>query len=725
MKKLNSLLILVLVSFVIGWSFSQFGFIQNFLKKIDVTIYDYSIKTRQIDQKSKKINDIIIIDVDEKSISELGKFSNWPRAYFAETVDYLSESGAKSIAFDMFFTEEEKISSRISDIYIKQLNKHSTQKIDSKSLARSLNTDPIFKHSLKESGKVILSAFDSFNSGEKTDIKLPKNMTSFPNTPHINFVKLDNPIIPIKQFVNSTYKIGFPHILPDKDGVMRSYSTFLNYNNRLYVNFSMQMVFDHFKVDSVSIQPTTVSLISGEELKLQIPIDSEGNTRLNYYGKAKTFRYISFSDLLNKKINASFFKGKYVIFGTSAIGLHDVKVTPIDENPYPGVELHATFIYSAMNNQFITELSSKQKLYVTFLIILLAVIIYKRFGMKLTVTLFVLFTSLIWSIISILFSDYSIYLNSGELLYYNAISFLSVIVYRYQTELKEKQKIKKTFSKYVSGSIVDEMLGNPDKLTIGGESKYVSALFTDIAGFTNISEAVEPNVLTEFLKVYMTELTQVIIDHNGMLDKYIGDAIVALFGVPMELKSHAEYSCRSALKMQTLSKKVSEEYGNDTFKGLITRIGINTGNIVTGNMGSEQLFDYTGIGDNMNLAARLEALNKYYGTEIMISENTKKEIGDTFITRELDSVAVKGKQNGVKVYELVDIASNKDTKRDKEISIYENALADYYLGNWNDALTQFQKVKFNPASKVMQTRCLQFLETPPKNWYGTWRMTSK
>lgn len=356
---------------------------------------------------------------------------------------------------------------------------------------------------------------------------------------------------------------------------------------------------------------------------------------------------------------------------------------------------------------------------------LMVVLLYKSFSMKLTLIFFVVFTILLWGLINFFFANFSLYINSGELLYYNTIAFFTVIVFRYQTELKEKQKIKKTFSKYVSGSIVEEMLGNPDKLTIGGESKYVSALFTDIAGFTNISEAVEPNVLTEFLKVYMTELTQVIIDNNGMLDKYIGDAIVALFGVPIELKNHAEYSCRSALKMQELSKKVSHEYGNDAFNGLVTRIGINTGNIVTGNMGSEQLFDYTGIGDNMNLAARLEALNKYYGTEIMISENTKKESGNIFITRELDSVAVKGKTIGVNVFELVGLNENSDTKRTKEIFIYERALADYYLGNWNDALIEFQKIKYDSASKVMQKRCIQFLEHPPESWDGTWRMTSK
>ena len=726
MKKLYTAILIVISVFCLSWLTSKVPVVERFLNQLDLLIYDYSLRMKLVDTSKKKINDIIIVDIDEKSIAELGKFSNWPRAYFADAINYLNQSNAKQIAFDMFFTEPEARSSRISDIYVSQMKKHFGEALNYSTIINSLDTDPILADALKKSNKVILGAFDNFNSDQIKKIKLSNKLTSFPNDQNISFKTLVSPMIPIPSLTESAYKVGFAHIYPDNDGVIRHYPLFFNYYDKLYLNFSMQMVLDHYTVDSVSFSENYSYLYSKDELQLKIPIDSIGQTKLNFYGSGKTFRYISFSDLLDKRIDSSFFRDKYILFGTSAIGLYDLKTTPFDEDgTYPGVELHATFIYNAINSDFISNISSMNNFYTVFAILLIGYFLYSRFKIGITVSVFIFYTIAIIFSIYFVFTGSDTFMNSGQLVFYNTTNFFGIMIYRYQTELKEKQQIRKAFSKYVSGSIVEEMLEHPDKLVIGGENKQVSALFTDIAGFTNLSEAVPPNVLTEFLKEYMTELTQVIIDNKGMLDKYIGDAIVALFGVPVKLDNHAMYACESALKMRDLSKKVSTEYGNSAFNNLVTRIGINTGNIVTGNMGSEQLFDYTGIGDNMNLAARLESLNKYYGTEIMISETTKKDIGDSFFTRELDTVAVKGKTKGVKVFELISTQTNIDKKRAKEVELYEDALSSYYLGNWKDAYDGFMKIKFDSASKILLSRCETFLENPPENWNGVWKMTSK
>jgi adenylate cyclase len=278
------------------------------------------------------------------------------------------------------------------------------------------------------------------------------------------------------------------------------------------------------------------------------------------------------------------------------------------------------------------------------------------------------------------------------------------------------------------------MLNNPDKLKLGGEYKNVTALFTDIKGFTSISENVEPSDLTKFLKEYMTELTDSVFKNAGMLDKYIGDAIVALFGVPIEIENHAQKACLAAIEMRKKSHATANKFPEiKALNGLITRIGINTGNMITGNMGSEQLFDYTGIGDNMNLAARLESLNKYYDSEIIISESTKNELNDNFIFREIDNVAVKGKEKGVRIFELIDLVTNLTDEKVSELKTqfadYNFILNLYYDGNWekanislNDYLNKYPN---DLIAKALDTKIKANNIAAPQEWKGVFKMDSK
>jgi adenylate cyclase len=295
-------------------------------------------------------------------------------------------------------------------------------------------------------------------------------------------------------------------------------------------------------------------------------------------------------------------------------------------------------------------------------------------------------------------------------------------------------KVKKTFGHYLPSSIINEMLNNPDKLKLGGEYKNVTALFTDIKGFTSISENVEPSDLTKFLKEYMTELTDSVFKNAGMLDKYIGDAIVALFGVPIEIENHAQKACLAAIEMRKKSHATANKFPEiKALNGLITRIGINTGNMITGNMGSEQLFDYTGIGDNMNLAARLESLNKYYDSEIIISESTKNELNDNFIFREIDNVAVKGKEKGVRIFELIDLVTNLTDEKVSELKTqfadYNFILNLYYDGNWekanislNDYLNKYPN---DLIAKALDTKIKANNIAAPQEWKGVFKMDSK
>ena len=721
-----------LVSVTVSILVLQIPFVRSFLGRAELFFSDIHFNIKDYD--TKKIDSVVVIDIDEKSINKLGRFSSWPLQYYATVVDIAKAGGAKYIAFDMFFTEQDKLSGNIVNLYTNLLKRKFD--IDSTKLSEiiaSLDTEDSFAYSLKAANNVILASFDDFNITEFTEVEIPKNLTTFKidSTKYLpKFKKLNSPNFPIPSLANNTYKLGFAHISPDDDGTTRHYDTFFIYGDKLVVNFSMQCVLDLFNVDSVSFSKQYAMLFSKNKNVLSIPIDENGKTILNYYGIKKQFRYISFSNVVRNRIDPTYFKDKIVLIGSSAIGLRDLKTIPIDDN-YPGIELHATFIYNALQNNFITKPSILINYIAWILFITICMLIFYRFEIIWNMVIFPIILLLILAVSHIVFELNNIMVEQSYFIMFEFFAFIGVLIFKYQTEFKEKQKIKKTFAKYVSGSIINEMLEHPEKLTLGGEIRNVTALFSDIQNFTTISEKITPAELTEFLKKYMTELTQIVYDKGGMLDKYIGDAIVALFGVPVNIENHPLSACECVLEMRKRSRKIINEFPNDAFKGIRTRFGLNTGSMICGNMGSEQLFDYTGIGDNMNLAARLESINKIYGTEIVISESTRNLLPNTFIVRELDRVDVKGKSKEVVIYEL--LGKKEEFKNLEElytkINIYESALSDYYLGNWEKSAEKMNEyISLEPndmAAQVILKRIDYYKKTPPENWDGVCKMEVK
>jgi len=728
---------LIITYAVVSILFLQLAPVNGSINKINKFIYDLKFNISIAGREKKKINDVVIIDLDEKSIQKLGRYSSWPIAYYGEIVNYISEGGAKAIAFDMFFTEADSLSSDIVSYYTNDVSKKlNLDKEDIYSVIKSLNTEKIFADALQNSNITTLGAFDNYFRDDLKQIELPQNMLQIPieNFSYLPKMKqITNPNLPIKTLSDKAHRIGFAHISPDDDGTTRHYEPMFIYDSLLVANFSFQLVLDALEIDSISFTQSYCKLYSKNGEKIDIPIDEEGRTYLNFYSGKKAFRYISFSDIIQKRIPQKYFKDKIVFVGSSAIGLHDLKTIPIDLN-YPGVELHATFVNNALNNEFIHLVDKKLQIILLIILIVISFYLFSRFNITWTVISFPLVLLGAFLFDYFLFTTHSLLINFGLVIYFSTTSFIAIVLYRYKTELQEKMKVKKTFGHYLPSSIMNEMLNNPEKLRLGGEYKNVTALFTDIKGFTSISENVEPSELTKFLKEYMTELTSSVFNNEGMLDKYIGDAIVALFGVPLGLENHAQKACIAAIEMRKLSHKISAKFSNiEQFKDLVTRIGINTGDMITGNMGSEQLFDYTGIGDNMNLAARLEALNKYYNSEILISEATKNELSDEFIYREIDNVAVKGKEKGVRIFELVDLVSNLEENEFANIKIQFNQfsiiLQNYYSGNWklaNENLGNYLEIYSSDLVAIsLKQKIESFNLIPPENWSGVFKMESK
>ena len=305
------------------------------------------------------------------------------------------------------------------------------------------------------------------------------------------------------------------------------------------------------------------------------------------------------------------------------------------------------------------------------------------------------------------------------------------MTYYYLSEKKSRKKVIGAFEKYVSKEVVKEILDDPEKLKLGGERRTITIFFSDIRGFTTISEKLSPEELVKLLNEYLTEMTNIILTHNGVVDKYMGDAIMAFWNAPLDQPKHAELTCSTALEMEKKLKQLQKEWNARGVPPLEIGVGINTGPAVVGNMGSYERFDYTAMGDTVNLGSRLEGLNKQYGTRIIISETTKSAVEKKpFLVRKLDKVMVKGKKEPITIYEL---SSKKEDALDwyyKVIEHFEKGLEEYFKQQWDKALHEFNSVlKIRPEdgpSKAFIERCEYFKHhAPEKDWDGVWVMKTK
>jgi len=307
--------------------------------------------------------------------------------------------------------------------------------------------------------------------------------------------------------------------------------------------------------------------------------------------------------------------------------------------------------------------------------------------------------------------------------------YIPLVVIYYVTEEKSRKWITSVFGKYVSPVVIDNLIKNPDKIKLGGEKRNITIFFSDIRGFTPIAEQLNPEDLVRLLNDYLSEMTSIIRKDQGLVDKYMGDAIMAFWGAPLDQPNHAIMACSSSLQMMDKLKELQKKWKNEGIPSFDIGIGINSGHAIVGNMGSSKRFDYTAIGDNVNLASRIEGLNKFFGTNIIITENTHKVIKNNFESRKLDIVKVKGKKKTILIYELLSKKGNLNKKQHDFIQLYEEGLNLYLKKEWKLAIKSFQtalKLKDDNATNIFITRCQNFIKNPPpKDWDGVWEMDIK
>jgi adenylate cyclase len=466
-----------------------------------------------------------------------------------------------------------------------------------------------------------------------------------------------------------------------------------------------------------------------EQITGVMPVVDEQKMLIHYYSLPGGFTTVSFSDVLQGRVASQNFDGKIILIGATALDLHDTAVVPISNQAMSGVEINANLVQSILFRDYISYQDTLSTLLLIFLFAFVASLILYRFRIHIA-TLIVFFIGFLFILVAIQLFDMGIIMNIVFPLFSMVLVYFALLVYYYLTEEKDRKWITQVFGKYVSPLVIETLIKNPKLIDLGGERRNISIFFSDIRGFTSISERIKPEELVHLLNEYLTEMTSIILEDNGLVDKYMGDAIMAFWGAPMDQPDHAIRACQSSLEMIRRLKILQRKWQERQIPIFDIGIGINSGDAIVGNMGSEKRFDYTAIGDNVNLASRLEGLNKIYGTNIIISEYTFHMIKERFACRKLDVVKVKGKDAPVFIYELVGTINEVDNREKAFIDQYEGGLTYYIDQKWKQAIESFTQALNmkgdDVSSRLMIQRCEQFRKHPPApDWKGVWEMKTK
>jgi adenylate cyclase len=436
---------------------------------------------------------------------------------------------------------------------------------------------------------------------------------------------------------NAAKYFGHVNVTADEDGIVRRLPLFIKNQGQEIPSLSLKIA----------------DFVAGRSS--QETINRIGNwLRVNFIGPPGSFKTISFSDVYENNFLADDFKNKIVLVGVTSSDLHDQQMTPFSlGQEMPGVEIHANAIQTLLNQKFIKEVGTANVLGFIFLFSLINVLSFSFLRRIWAAALAGIFSIFVYLTVAVIFFEQGLVLN----LVYPCLSFVFslvvILLYRYFSENREKDYLRQSFQYYLSPEVVEEVIANPEKLKLGGAKKEMTVLFSDIRGFTTLSEKVEPEKLVSLLNEYFTAMTEVILQSGGVLDKFIGDAIMAFWGAPQEEPEHSRRACEAALAMMERLEILKKNWVRRGLPEINIGVGVNSGLMIVGNMGSEKRFDYTVIGDNVNLASRLEGLNKQYNTNIIISQFTYEKVKDSFEAEFLDEVKVKGKDIAVKIYKLI------------------------------------------------------------------------
>jgi len=730
---------LILVALLVNAS----GFYRySFLKQLENWTYDARLNFARPDSVDDRI---VIVDIDENSLAKVGRWP-WGRNKLATIVNNLFEYyQVDVVGFDIVFAEKDQSSGLeiFEQLARGELSQNPAYKIALEKIRPSLQHDRIFGKSLL-GRKVVMGYYfktrESSGESENTGMLPPaitKMDAQWSERLPINKATGYSGNLEILQIAAGTGGY-FDNPLVDPDGVFRRVPLVQTYGEYLFPSLALAITQAHLNNPKVDLIIETDGGKSGQDYYAleginlgihRIPVDKNGAVYVPYRGLKGSFPYLSIHQVLSREIAPALLKDKIVLIGASAPGLLDLRSTPV-QNIYPGVEVHANII-SGILDDTINHKPAWTIGYEFVMLILIAVSMalllpavspLMAAAGTIGISLLTIFTAIIaWN-------NHLILPLASPLLLISLI-FILHMTYGFFIESRGKRQLAHLFGHYIPPELVDEMSDSPTDFSLDGENREMTVLFSDVRGFTTISEGMDPKQLTQLMNRLLTPMTRVIHKNRGTIDKYMGDAIMAFWGAPMKDSEHARHALYAALEMMDELKIMQAEFKARGWPQVNIGIGLNTGDMNVGNMGSEFRMAYTVLGDAVNLGSRLEGLTKNYGVNIIVSETTKKNISE-YIFRELDLVRVKGKNEPVAIFEPVGHKNDLDKIITSELTSYKQALRGFRSQNWDKAEMDFFNLnRANPERFLYQVylkRISRYRKEPPgDNWDGVFTHTDK
>jgi adenylate cyclase len=750
----------------------------SFINRLELDALDLRFRIRP-DSYKHPDSRIVIVDIDQRSQEILGR---WPfsRTHFAHMLDALREDGAKVAAFDITFSKPDETAAPIRELRRtvierqKQGGRTDPRVVeDLDRLSKEYDGDEQFARAIERFGNVVLGNFFLYSEYDLkgvdaksldryanilADFPFPEVRAANPQTGQRDLTHLmqgfGDPYLLLPKGTQANIEVlsdalrkahgatGFFNVEPDADGVVRHSLLVLPYGRSK--NFDDWDMYGSLDVQAVRLYkglPAQQTVLDFSETgvtalefgpDLVVHPDAIGRMMITYEGDVATYPYVSIADVVNHKFPPGTFRGKIVLIGASATGIGDLRSTPFGGIDYPGVEIHANVIDNILNRHFLYR-GANQVAVDLLLIVLFGVplglwlALAQPRSMLFGLLLLVPFGAGVWFAFL-----HGWWLNfivpSGTLVANVGL----VAMYRALVEEKEKRRVRGAFQQYLSPEVIRRLLENPD--LVKPRKTEITVMFSDVRGFTTISEKLDAQELAALLNEYLTEMTQIVFRHNGTLDKYIGDAVMAFWGAPFEEPGHATEACHAALEMIARLKEMQKKWQAEGKPVLDIGVGLSTGVASVGNMGSALRYGYTALGDTVNLSARLEGLNKDYGTHILLSEAAYAVVEDPLLVfRELDLIRVKGKLQPVVLYELVAARGTPEGDApdlEERLELFALGRTCYRERHWQDAQAIFENLlarwpNDGPA-RTYANRCREYLVAGPEGtWDGVYVMTHK
>ncbi|HEX8988204.1 MAG TPA: adenylate/guanylate cyclase domain-containing protein [Rhodocyclaceae bacterium] len=711
----------------------------DLITRLDAIIYDAKVRL----SLSHDVDDrIVILDIDEKSLAEVGRWP-WSRERMATLVKKLFErDGIRLLGFDIVFAEPDESSGlkSLENLAKKEFRDNGAFLRTVEQLRPELDYDARFAAALK-GRPVVLGYYLSSDSKGTASGALPPPVLragTFGDR-DIGFTTWTTYGANLAQFQKVAAAAGHFNPIVDFDGIVRRVPMLAEYDGAYYESLSLAMF--RALLGSPKLEPgfadagknygglEWLSLKSAQGSRT-IPVDDQVAALVPYRGPQGSFRYISAADVLADRVKPEELAGKIVLMGTTAPGLMDLRATPVAEN-YPGVEIHANLLAGFLDDSL--KYKPAYVLGADFLLVLLfggtlVFVLPLLSPLRATFATLVVLTMALAVNLGFWYQANTVLPLAGTLILIGLLYAMNMS-WGYFVESRSKRQFTELFGQYVPPELVDEMAKNPESYSMEGRKAELTVLFSDVRGFTTISEGLQPDQLATLMNLYLGAMTKVIRGHRGTLDKYIGDAIMAFWGAPVEDPEHARQAVTTALEMQAALVELNKELHAKGWPDLKIGVGVNTGTMTVGDMGSPVRKAYTVMGDAVNLGSRLEGITKQYGVGIIVGEGTRAQVKDDFVLRELDLVKVKGKDKPVGIYEPLGAKGQVPKEALEENKLWHQALQAYRAQDWDQAelmLLNLSRMYPHKLYEVYQERVAHYRKDPPgADWDGSWKFDTK